>query len=327
MKEKNKKILKTLGVGAVATLGVFAMTGCSISDDEKTKLMDSLENANTYMEKTINLLQNQNEELKDQNEKLEDYITEIKNENAKITNEEAWNKVKLAVAQFKTNYNGVRDNLRIETDNYKVGNAEYQKVMQEFYTTESGEYVSFFEMTNTVTDIIDYGSELNYKDDGKIYRYTVDNDGVTVEKEKTIVDIHHSVESASSVEYQLRSFIFFYEECLSADNVVSVEVLENGNYKITLSFVKIQQSEENEPDEYYDEQHYILQYEINTENNFEFCKINFSWDESSKDSQGNEDFDFNTIKVETKFDYNVVTKEHIEELLIEAKAAELTPAE
>jgi len=130
---KKTKFFKALGVGALATLGLFTFTGCSLSDNEKADLMKGLENANDYMEKHIDELEEQNyklaqqiEELKKQNDILEetleaekeendilqDYLEELQQENAKITTDEAYNKLILARTMLETNYNGIRDNFK-----------------------------------------------------------------------------------------------------------------------------------------------------------------------------------------------------------------------
>lgn len=93
-KSKKNKILKGLGIGALACLGVFTFAGCSIelSQDQIDKVMYTVDNADTFMDETLDLLNKQNAEL-DQ--------------------EEAWDLYKLAQAKFKLNVDGIRDNVKM----------------------------------------------------------------------------------------------------------------------------------------------------------------------------------------------------------------------
>lgn len=81
MKEKNKSILKRLGIGALACFGVFAFAGCSSAEISKEQI-------NTVIE-----------------------------ENNKLTKEGAMDVVKLAITKLMYNQDNVLDNLKITTYN------------------------------------------------------------------------------------------------------------------------------------------------------------------------------------------------------------------
>ncbi|MBO5954972.1 MAG: hypothetical protein J6Q13_03295 [Clostridia bacterium] len=87
MKEKNKKILKGVGVGALALVGMVGLTGCAdvkISQEKFNSLVEIAEKADDYMK-----------------------------ESARLTKEEVWNLAQTADFNLMMNVNGVRDNLVI----------------------------------------------------------------------------------------------------------------------------------------------------------------------------------------------------------------------
>lgn len=109
MKEKNKSILKKLGVGALACFGVFAFAGCSsaeISQEQIDTIMETVEQSNTYMQDQIELLKQQNQELQNQNKLMEEA-------NNKLTKEGAIDVLKLAITKLMYNQDNVLDNLKI----------------------------------------------------------------------------------------------------------------------------------------------------------------------------------------------------------------------
>lgn len=91
MKDKNKKILKGLGVGALALGGMFAFTGCeniNVSQEKIDSLIEIAESADGFtseqldlMRQQIALLEEQNDYLIEQKDELEKNNQELKNQN------------------------------------------------------------------------------------------------------------------------------------------------------------------------------------------------------------------------------------------------------
>ncbi len=136
MKEKNKKILKGLGVGALACFGMFAMTGCSVdfSKDQVDKIMYTVENGDKFMQETMDLVQK----------------------------EQAWDLYRLTQSKIFLNDNNVLDNFKIKMqttdEDGEILNAEVYS-----YKTTTNEYVEF-------TIGSDY-KNLVFEQDGILYEY------------------------------------------------------------------------------------------------------------------------------------------------------------
>ena len=314
MKEKNKKIIKTLGVGAVATLGLFTMVGCSLSDSEKADLMKGLENANTYMEETIDLLEEQNKELKDQNNNLESYLEALQQENAKITTEEAYNKLMIAKVKLETNNKGIGNNLRVicvATDGKIV-----QNQIVELYKTENNGYIS-----NLIfDDYRGFSSNLCYEDDDVVYEYIkeLDAEGNFVKYTKNVRTDFVSSESGGGLTYAMESLFL---DDLSEESIYSVEILENSNYKISAIIEsEIKQEDENF---YYNKQTFFLEYELTYDHKFVSMNIS-QYVKTEEVGNGSAETKISTVSGSLFFEYGVVTENYINALLDEAKAAELT---
>lgn len=321
---KKNKFFKALGVGAVATLGLFTMAGCSLSDSEKADVMEGLENANTYMEETIDLLKEQNRKLneqnqelneqnqilREQNESLENYLDEFKQENAKITTEDAFNKLMIAKAKLETNNNGIRNNLRVicvATDGVFT-----QNQIVELYKTENNGYVSNVVLDD---DFSGFSSNLCYEDGDNVYEYIVDKDleGNFVKYTKEVRADFLSSESGSGLIYLMTPMFL---DKLSAENIYSVEILENGNYKIS-AIVESEFEEEGE-DYYYNKQTYLLEYEITSDYKLISMNINQFVKTTEEVENGLVEEHSFTTSGSVRIDYNTITEEYINELLQEA---------
>ena len=138
MKEKTKNILKGVGVGSLACLGMFTFSGCSmdLSQEQINKLMYAVDNSQQFMEDTLHLLESQNAKMDaEQAHKLCEY---------------AYNKILL-------NQNGIRNNL----------------VMKNHFDGELVATVTSYADENTdviVADTTDF-NEVWYADSGNNYHY------------------------------------------------------------------------------------------------------------------------------------------------------------
>ena len=65
MRAKSKKVLKTLGVGALCLCGALIFSGCSmdLSQDQIDKLMFAVDNSQEFMQDTLDLLEKQNDKM------------------------------------------------------------------------------------------------------------------------------------------------------------------------------------------------------------------------------------------------------------------------
>ena len=317
MKEKNKKIFKALGVGAVATLGLFTMAGCSLSDTEKADVMEGLENANTYMEETIDLLKEQNKQLNEQNNKLEDYINEIQQENAKITSEEAYNKLMMAKAKFETNYQGIRDNFRIiqTYDEYPddISIIEYYKTNDNGYVSiDHSEYVENGGPNGEIKYVRD---KLIYENDGKTYQYTKRKENENSSYSKVMIIDDEMSETLSGVDYIMSRLCF---ELLSEKNIKSIEILENGNSKITVIA-----EDEREDDNEVNKDIYYIEYELTSDNKIVSVSINLL-EVNSIISDGDQIvYEIDGSSGCIKLEYGAITEERVNEFLQEAINKEL----
>ena len=180
MKEKNKKILKVLGVSALACVGMFGLTGCAnveISQDKFNNLVEIAEKADGVMQ--------------EQNTNLEKLLEEAK----KMTKEEIWNFAKTVDFNLMTNANGLRDNLLAtmesteddSTESMSIWcyNTNEMKVFAELYdgaelwyqTSESNVILADIDQVDddyVCTDPIDdKGEDANFDDCIGVYRGSV----------------------------------------------------------------------------------------------------------------------------------------------------------
>jgi len=314
------KIFKALGVGAVATLGLFTFTGCSLSDSEKAKLMNELDNATEYMEETIDQLKEQNKKLKEQNQTakleleeskkendiLQNYLEELQNENAKITAKEAFNKLLIAEYKLNTNYEGIRNNLKIIGTENNDNNNWYAEYVKTFYQSESNGFIynekECYENHNVELLVYEY--------DEKVYGYEKDLED-SDDYSKAIFENY-----ASSETYALRSLGVVDGE-LSVHDIKSVEILENGNYKITFIFTR----NDVISGEYISDIDEIIEYEITRDCEFVEATL-ISMGRKSKEQGSGYDCEKRISTI--RFEYGVITEDYINGLLQEAISRELT---
>ena len=189
MKNKNKKIIKGIAVGAIACLGVGLFSGCEMSEAQVEKYdneivetkellqtqIDELKKQNSKLNEQNSALEDLNESLEEQNELLEEQNQILKDENLKITDEQVYDILKMTEATFMANVNGVRDNLQI-TGGWISSYDEEETISVGLYKTESNGYVVYEK-----SDINEM-SALTYKSNGKIYRYSMHSDRIFIEQ-------------------------------------------------------------------------------------------------------------------------------------------------
>jgi len=117
MKEKNKKILKGLGISALACVGMFGLTGCSnikVSQNKVDSLIEMAERTDSRLDEYTDLLEKAN----------------------RLTKEEAWNLAMLSDFNLMMNVNGIRDNMVISGKS-TFNNGEIYEMQQVHYNSET----------------------------------------------------------------------------------------------------------------------------------------------------------------------------------------------
>ena len=236
MKEKNKSILKKVGVGALACLGVFTFAGCSsveISKDQLDTVMETVEQSNKYMQDQIDLLKKQNEQLQnqnniltEQNNRLEDNNSALEDQNNILTDqnqilEDANNKltkqdtvdiIRYATAKISLNIDGVLDNCNIRCD--EVG------INVIYYKTEDNISMIYDNADNSL--IYDTGSEC------MVCELSEDNQIITKTKDNT----EQAFEKYLMGEDSLFGDILNLSVVLESENIISYKLTDDGNYEI-----------------------------------------------------------------------------------------------
>lgn len=229
MKEKNKSILKKLGVGALACLGVFTFTGCSsveVSEDQIDTVMETVEQSNKYMQDQIDLLKKQNEQLQnqnniltEQNNKLEDQndiLAEqnqiLEDSNHKLTKQDTVDIIRYATAKISLNIDGVLDNCNIRCD--EVG------INVIYYKTEDNIRMIYDNADNSL--IYDTGSEC------MVCELSEDNQIITKTKDNT----EQAFEKYLMGEDSLFGDILNLSVVLESENIISYKLTDDGNYEI-----------------------------------------------------------------------------------------------
>lgn len=314
MENKSKKGLKILGVGAIATVSLLSLAGCSISDTEKADMMEGLKNANTFMEESIkklteqnNLLDEQNEILTEQNLGLQECINTLNS----VTKEEAYNKFKLAVAKYRADYNGVRSNLKVTTTMKYDGSTARGEVG--FYRSSENGYVTYVNYVGeSGKEEGDSDYTLTYMSGDKVYCFTKSNEHAQREE----LDQSTSEDDTSG----LLRYNFLIDFTLTEDDIVSVEILENGNYLITM----LDGVDEGTNLEGEGKQTLIYEYEITPDCKFVKTRGVYVSEEYTEDGKFNIEY---VRDVECKYQYGVITEEYINSLIAESEASVETPTD
>ncbi len=227
MKEKNKKILKGLGIGALACVGMVGLTGCSkveVSQEKVDSMIETVEKVDGRLDDYIDLLEQQNQQLQDQNAMLEEQNKLLEQAN-KLTKEDVWNLAQTADYNLMMNVGGVRDNLKI--------------AMQEVTNDYTIEGFYMYYNTDSVQSKVS-------KEDGLHVSYQKEEDKVVKgrislsDNDEYICDSIYESTSAKTLEEYIHVYsgtlpgINSFE--LTYEDLSHYEILENGNVKLT--FVK-----------------------------------------------------------------------------------------
>lgn len=196
------KALKILGVGALALVGTASLTGCSINNDQMKLLEDKVAQIGQYAEYLNQKLADANQKLDEQNDLIEEQSNLI---NQQTLVDRAWGLLQTAQAKLMMNIDGVRDNLVMENT---VGG---QTQTQEFYKTQSG--------INVYCD----SNKFVYGDSTGVYRYD--------EGHNTIKIGYDRIENY----YNYLRVFEITGGVLNKERITSVEILENGDYKVNLA--------------------------------------------------------------------------------------------
>lgn len=215
MKEKNKSILKKVGVGALACLGVFTFAGCSsveISKDQLDTVMETVEQSNKYMQDQIDLLKKQNEQLQNQNNILTEQNQILEDANNKLTKQDTVDIIRYATAKISLNIDGVLDNCNIRCD--EVG------INVIYYKTEDNISMIYDNADNSL--IYDTGSEC------MVCELSEDNQIITKTKDNT----EQAFEKYLMGEDSLFGDILNLSVVLESENIISYKLTDDGNYEI-----------------------------------------------------------------------------------------------
>ncbi|MBE5741085.1 MAG: hypothetical protein E7351_00935 [Clostridiales bacterium] len=212
MKEKNKKILKSIGIGALACLGVFTFAGCSsiLTDDQVEGMVATVEQSEQFMEDTIAQLKEQNELLQSQNSALAEQ-NEILSKK-EFTKEEAYDLIRLIDVKFDINIDGIRENLKVIYN--EDGN---------IYTGALSYYTDTYQII-MMTSSLGYKNAI-YQEGDYVYACSFNNTGVLTSK-VLLDDKNTNMEKDYTLGWKL------FDRIESIDNIVNIETLDNGNYKI-----------------------------------------------------------------------------------------------
>ena len=156
-----------------------------------------------------------------------------------------------------------------------------------------------------------------YEQNGKVYGYEKNLEDVN-DYGKTRLDSYSSSEAYADINDFADNIMF--EGNMSANDIKSVEILGNGNYKITV----ILNEEGRESQTGISHIYYTIEYEITSDCKFVKC-VSHTFMQRNITEQDVE-FEYETYKGTTTitFEYNTLTEEYINGLLQEAISKEIT---
>lgn len=300
MENKNKKVLKILGVGAIASVSLLSLAGCSISDAEKADMMQGLKNANSFMEETIN-------QLRDQNENLEDCINTIRSSTAQ---EEAYNRFSLAVAKFKADFDGVRSNVKANVSMSYGDDVANGTII--LYRSSNNGYINMSEHSMESNGVVSGSTTMMYyENDNKVWLYN--NDGTNATKEELTDASSEAVTDLSTMLYGA----FMVDEDITKEDIKFVEILDNGNYVI--SVVKTSSGTDSETNKY--EIMAVSEYEITPDCKFVKVKVKMSNSVYTNNGEYSKFTDIQFQSGEVTIEYGVVEESYINSLITRANRA------
>ncbi len=298
MKEKNKKVLKTLGVGALCLCGALTFAGCSnieISQEKVDSMVETVEKTDSRLDEYIDLLEQQNANL----EKLLE-------EANKMTKEDVWNLAQTADYNLMMNVDGLRDNLIVTGVREDLG---LQQDLMYYYNTSD---TKIFAELNGDEECVITGVELWYQ--------TSESNVILADINKTETDY-----VCGSIEERDESFVF--ENCigvysggcpgingfgLTYDDLSHYQILENGNIKLT--FAKNDTYYQNEEQTEYVTALEVYSYEYSLEGKLVSFEINSKTIDYSESVMENMPGLIEELNMEIKYvlTYNAVDVELIE---------------
>ncbi len=199
MREKNKKILKGLGVSALCLSGGLMFAGCSsieFSQEQIDKIMYTVDSSDKFMQDTLDLLEKQNNQL---------------------NMEQAWNLYELAQTRLLLNDDNIINNMKVSVE-FVAPNGESGVSNMFSYETSTNGLI--------FATVGDGWHRVNYVEYGYMYRYYYDVEHGTSKYKLDEVDSDGSVLIGTDLPYAN------YIKC-SQDDMVACNILANGNYEIT----------------------------------------------------------------------------------------------
>lgn len=199
--------LKKICCGIVAGLGLLSLTGCNsvsskLSDDQINNLLTIADNADKFMDETMDLLEGANE---------------------KIDLDQAYRVYERAILEFDLNVGGKRDNLILEQyQNGVLGGYVY------YYKNANGQYHHINMDVNSQNVVTPTTAQYETIEDTSKKVYVRKDQGMGYE-------VNDYSEEYPSVDAYLMKNDELIGNTLSygKENINSVEVLENGNYLIS----------------------------------------------------------------------------------------------
>ena len=265
MKDKTKKIIAGIGLGTMIGASGLFMTGCTMPGEDSARLMEIAENIN-------------------------DVVSDIKDN---ITKEQVYDLMRVASSKIDFYDDAVYANTKVSME-----------------AANGAAYLSFYKLSNGLRVFInqakvDGEDELIFNDfaaeleDGTLL---VSNDGVT----KSIVDTSFETKTTAAGYDALSPIINggaieFASE--SIDNILDYEVLENGNYLIYTTYMRIEPDTSRLPDIVEVEVPYIGIFEITPDALIKNGTLKV------KRTKGNK---VNIYSIDYKYEYGVLDKDDIQ---------------
>jgi len=215
MKEKTKNILKGIGVGTLACLGMFGLTGCAFDVNGTDDLNAKLEQLQQTQQETNALLVNQQ------------------------VVDSAWNLFKKSYTNLLLNTEGIRDNVVINFTQYQE-NVALGFYKTSIYKTESQETVLMMETSESDRIMLTFEFEESleggahssgvYTSVSNIYR----DEFETKTKISGYDDIQAYIVSSNAITWCIRELAEDMPNVseFTKEDICAVEILPNGNYAI-----------------------------------------------------------------------------------------------
>jgi len=208
-----KKFLKVFSLLWIICIGMFLFTGCadSLTEEQKEKVMTVVDNADVFME---------------------DVLENLDKNNSKLGREESFKALRAILARLSLNVDDVWSNLEITMD----ADEFFEK--SRFFKSSDGNYICVNEYIDSEGDestTVSY-SDISSNLDPIINEYTKHGDGHITTDER----YEHFVALLGNNINVIDSYGF------SMDDVLSTDVLDNGNNYISMLLMQTENPEEEE---------------------------------------------------------------------------------